>query len=117
MAFKCESLKVGQLSLDLSVQIHELTKTFPKDELFILTSQIKRAADSVTLNIIEGSTLQSNNKFKRFLVYANRLALEMVGCLYLGIKHHIITQADFDLLYQAYEKLVAMIQAVIRSLE
>ena len=105
------------MSLDLSVEIHELTKKFPKDELFILTSQIKRAADSVSLNITEGSTLQSDAEFKRFLVYANRSALEVVGCLYLGKKRNLINQADFQRLYQAYEKLVAMIQALIRSLE
>jgi four helix bundle protein len=60
-----------------------LTKSFPKDELFILSSQIKRAADSVSLNIAEGSTGQSNDEFKRFLGYATRSGAEVAGCLYL----------------------------------
>ena len=67
MPFKFEQLTVWQLAVELSDKINELTKSLPKDELFILTSQIKRAADSVSLNIAEGSTGQSNDEFKRFL--------------------------------------------------
>jgi four helix bundle protein len=54
MSFKFEKLIVWQKAVDLS-GIHDLTKSFPKDELFVLTAQIKRAADSVSLNIAEGS--------------------------------------------------------------
>jgi four helix bundle protein len=54
MSFKFEKLKVWQKAVDLSANINDLTKTFPKDELFVLTAQIKRAADSVSLNIAEG---------------------------------------------------------------
>ena len=65
MAFKFEKLLVWQKSVDLSSEIHLLTNNFPKEELYILTSQIKRAADSVSLNIAEGSTGQTNPEFKR----------------------------------------------------
>ena len=51
MAFKFEKLRVWQKSLELTSLVHNTTKLFPKDELFVLTSQIKRAADSVNLNI------------------------------------------------------------------
>ena len=65
MAFKFEQLVVWQLSVDLSEKVNGLCKIFPKDELYVLTSQIKRAADSVSLNIAEGSTGQSNDEFKK----------------------------------------------------
>lgn len=116
MPFKFESLKVWQLALNLSGEISDMAKTFPKDELFILTSQIKRAADSVVLNITEGSTLQSNAEFKRFLVIANRSALEVIGCLYLARQRKYINEEIFIDEYNKYEKLVAMIQALIKSL-
>lgn len=51
MAFKFEKLKVWQKALDLADEIDKETKTFPKEEVYILTSQIKRAADSISLNI------------------------------------------------------------------
>ena len=49
MAFKFEKLTVWQRSLDLADHINLLTKSFPKDELYVLTSQIRRAADSICL--------------------------------------------------------------------
>lgn len=116
MGFKFEKLKIWQLALALSGEISDMVKSFPKDELFILTSQIKRAADSVVLNIAEGSTLQSKLEFKRFLVIANRSALEVVACLYLAIQRKYINESIFDDKYQKYEQLVAMIQALIKSL-
>jgi four helix bundle protein len=69
MSFKFEKLKVWQKAVDLSDKINQLSRTFPKEELFILTSQMKRAADSVSLNIAEGSTGQSNPELKKFLGY------------------------------------------------
>ena len=66
MSFKFEKLIVWQKAIDLAGSVHELIKIFPKDELFILSSQIKRAADSVSLNIAEGSTEQSNAEFIKF---------------------------------------------------
>ena len=61
---KFEQLIVWQKSLELTGLVHQLTIGFPRDELFVLTAQIKRAADSVNLNIAEGSTGQSNAEFK-----------------------------------------------------
>jgi four helix bundle protein len=116
MAFKFEKLKIWQLALEFDGEVSDMVKSFPKDELFILTAQIKRAADSVVLNIAEGSTLQSKIEFKRFLVIANRSALEVVACLYLSIQRKYIDKNIFDDKYQKYEKLVAMIQALIKSL-
>jgi four helix bundle protein len=92
MSFKFEKLKVWQKAVDLAGDVNELVKSFPKDELFILSSQIKRAADSVSLNIAEGSTGQSNAEFNKFLAYALRSNLEVVGCLYLAQKRNLINQ-------------------------
>ncbi len=72
MAFRFEELKVWQIALRLSNTIDILVKTFPKDELYSLYSQMKRAADSVVLNIAEGSTGQSKPECKRFLGMALR---------------------------------------------
>ena len=63
MAFKFEKLKVWQSAVELSGQISELTEKFPKKELFVLSSQIQRASDSISLNIAEGSTGQTNPAF------------------------------------------------------
>ena len=83
MAFKFESLKIWHLSLEFTGEIDLLAQTFPKHEIYSLSSQIRRAANSVSLNIVEGSTGLTNAEFERFPVIANRSALEVVGCLYL----------------------------------
>ncbi|MCH5598087.1 four helix bundle protein [Niabella ginsengisoli] len=66
MSFKFEKLIVWQKAVDLSAVVDEVAKRFPSDERFVLATQIKRAADSISLNIAEGSTGQSNPEFKRF---------------------------------------------------
>ena len=62
MAFKFEKLLVWQKALDLSEIVNQVTRNFPKEEMYVLASQIKRAADSVSLNIAEGSTGQIDRR-------------------------------------------------------
>ena len=117
MAFKFEKLEIWQLAIDMSDDIDKLTKAFPKDELFILTSQMKRAADSISLNIAEGSTGQTNPEQSRFVGYAQRSALEVVNCLFLGIRRGFITNEQFNTLYERSAKLISKIQAFKNSLK
>lgn len=116
MAFKFESLRIWHLSLELTDEIDLLAQTFPKHEIYSLSSQIRRSANSVSLNIVEGSTGLTNAEFKRFLVIANRSALEVVGCLYLAKRRTYISEEKFNELYARIETLVKMIQALINSL-
>ncbi len=64
MKFKFENLTIWQNTMDLGEDIYKLSTKFPKDEMYNLTSQIRRAADSIALNISEGSIGQSNPEFK-----------------------------------------------------
>lgn len=116
MGFKFEKLDVWKKAIDLSFDIHQLTREFPREELYILTSQIKRAADSVALNIAEGSTGQSNPGFKQFIGYAIRSAIEVVSCLYIGKKRNIIKEDKFQKFYSETESLVRMLQALRKSI-
>jgi four helix bundle protein len=117
MAFKFEKLEVWRLAIDVADKIDKLTQGFPKHEIFVLTSQMKRAADSISLNIAEGSTGQSNAEQSRFVGYAQRSALEVVNCLFLAKRRGYITEESFDDLYKELEKLVTKIQAFKNSLK
>lgn len=57
MSFKFEKLRIWQLSMDYAEDIYTLSENFPKTEIYNLTSQIRRAVDSIALNIAEGSIL------------------------------------------------------------
>jgi len=116
MPFKFEKLLVWQKAVDLSDMVHQTAKNFPKDEIYVLTSQIKRAADSVSLNIAEGSTGQSNPEFKRFLGIALRSDIEVVGCIYLAQRRGYLKQEDFEKIYKLCEELLVMINALRNKL-
>ena len=116
MAFKFEGLKVWQRAVELSGQVYELTENFPKKEMYVLSSQIQRASDSISLNIAEGSTGQTNPEFRRFLGMALRSAIEVVGCLYLAKRRNLINQTEFDHFYELLTELTRSIQALRKSI-
>jgi four helix bundle protein len=116
MAFKFEKLKVWQKSVDFTGDVYDLTRKFPRQEMFGLTSQINRAADSISLNIAEGSTGQSDLEFNRFLGYSIRSGIEVVGCLYIARKKKFISIEDFKRFYSEAETIIVMNQALRKSL-
>ncbi len=95
MAFKFESLTVWKKGFQLANDIDLLTESFPKKEIFNLSSQIKRAADSIVLNIAEGSTGQTKPEFKRFLNISLRSAVEVVACLMMAKARAYITEIQY----------------------
>ncbi len=116
MSFKFENLSVWQKALDVSYEIDLLVSKFPKEEMYVLSSQLKRAADSISLNIAEGSTSQSNAEFNRFLGYALRSAIEVVGGLFIGKRRGLINDENFRRLYSEIEILAKMIQSLKKSI-
>lgn len=116
MAFRFEGLRVWQEALRLCNEIDLLTQSFPKHELYNLSSQIKRAADSIVLNIAEGSTGQSIPEYRRFLRIALRSGIEVVACLFIAKTRHYIKQDVFQKYYLEYEVLSKMITKLISSM-
>ena len=116
MPFKFEKLIVWQKSVDLSGIVNDVSKKFPRDELFVLAAQIRRAADSVSLNIAEGSTGQTNAEFKRFLSISLRSNVEVVCCLHLAKQRKVISENDFIKVYNLCEEILVMINALKNSL-
>jgi four helix bundle protein len=116
MAFRFEELKVFHVAADLSNEIDSLAKSFPVEERYSLASQMKRAADSVVLNIAEGSTGQTVPEFKRFLAIALRSAIEVVACLYLAKSRKYISVENYQKQYDEYEILCKMITKLKSSI-
>jgi four helix bundle protein len=65
-----KDLIVWQKSIDLVAEVYKLTKKFPREELFILTAQIKRCAVSIPSNIAEGSKRSTKKDYRHFLLTA-----------------------------------------------
>ncbi|WKV12029.1 four helix bundle protein [Marivirga harenae] len=110
MSFKFENLRIWQLSMDYAEGIYNISEKFPKSEIYNLTSQIRRAVDSIALNIAEGSILQSSLENKRFLGYSIRSLAEVVTCLYKADRRKYIDNECFKINYdQAYLLMNMMI--------
>ncbi|MBI3720274.1 MAG: four helix bundle protein [Sphingobacteriales bacterium] len=117
MSFKFESLRVWQNALEYGEKINNIADGFPRKELFNLSTQIRRAADSIGLNIAEGSTGLSDLEQSRFLTFANRSALETVACLIKARRRDYISESQFNTLYQECEQLIKMMQAFKNKLK
>jgi four helix bundle protein len=109
--FKFEKLRIWQNSMDFGEDIFNMSKEFPKDELFSLTSQIRRASDSIALNIAEGSTGQSYPEFVKFVGYSLRSLAEVVTCLHKAFRRGYISQESFNSMYQKSFTLMNSIAA------
>jgi four helix bundle protein len=116
MAFRFEELKVWQEALRLCNEIDLLVKKYPKEEVFSPSSQMKRAADSVVLNIAEGSTGATKPEFKRFLGIALRSAIEVVSGLFIAKTRKYINENEFKKHYNDYDVLCKMITKLRSSL-
>ncbi len=80
MAFDFEKLDVYQKALNYANDIYNLTKYFPSEDRFEITSQLRRASLSISLNIAEGSG-RTKKEFKHFLLIARTSAQECVPLL------------------------------------
>lgn len=100
----------------LGETVNQLADTFPRKEIYNLSSQVRRAADSVALNIAEGSTGHTDAEQKRFLIFANRSVLEVVTRLVKAKLRNYVTEEKYIELYNECEKLCKSIQAFIARL-
>jgi four helix bundle protein len=102
-------LKVWEQSHKLTLRIYEVTKIFPREELFSLTNQIRRAASSIPANIAEGCGRGSNKVYAYFLQIA-------VGSAY-ELDYHILLACDLKYLdSESYKELDDEIQSLKRQL-
>jgi len=89
-------LLVYQKSDELTLKIYEVTRSFPKEEIFGLISQMRRAAVSVPSNIVEGYTRKSKNDKLHFYNIAQGSLMELEYQLELSQKLGYISEADFN---------------------
>jgi four helix bundle protein len=91
-----EDLVVWQESQNFAVKIYTITKDFPKDEIFAMTSQLRRAATSISANLAEGFGRSSTNDKLHFYTMAYGSLLEVKNFLYLAEKLHYINKATLE---------------------
>ncbi|HLA64181.1 MAG TPA: four helix bundle protein [Rhodothermales bacterium] len=117
MAFKFEGLSVWQLAIAYTDAAYSVAEQLPPNERFGLRDQLTRAANSIALNIAEGSTGQSDDEQNRFLGYALRSLVETVACLHLIRRRgYLADPSPLRETYREAEQLFAKLHAFRRTL-
>ncbi len=109
-------LKLYEKTLEFTKTVRTVTKTFPKDELFVLTAQFRRAADSIVLNIAEGAGNRSDKEFAKFLDYAIRSGHECIGCLDVALANGFCTEKVHHETFLVVDEVIAMLIGFQRTL-
>lgn len=111
MAYSFEKLRVWEAALAYDDLVCDLANCLPRSERFGLVAQVRRASASISLNIAEGSTSQSNPEKARFLGYAIRSLIETVAIQRVAERRGYVTKKDTRELYAAGQRLFKQLQA------
>jgi len=112
-----KNLKVWSKAHQLTLSVYRSTQSFPKEELFGLTSQTRRAASSIGANIAEGVGRKSDGELTRFLHIARGSASELEYHLLLARDLQFLSQQSFAELMRITEEVQRMLASLIQQVQ
>lgn len=111
-----EELEAWQEARRLSSRIYSLTSRLPFSNDYSLKDQIRRASNSICLNIAEGFARRSDRDFMKFLDYARGSAAEVQSALYLARDQQYLSEDDCEALHEQAERVSQLITGLIEYL-
>jgi four helix bundle protein len=114
--FRFEKFDVWQRSVELAGSIYAITRSFPQDERFGLTSQMRRASVSVSSNVAEGSSRSSDKDFARFVEVAYGSLVEVVSQASIALEQSLLTKPPFDNVYAEAELIARKLSGLRNTL-
>jgi four helix bundle protein len=115
--FNFEKLDVWQRAIALADVIYNDTRSFPIDERFGLTNQMRRSVVSVSFNIAEGSSRKSKSDFGRFVEIATGSVFELVSQGFIANRQNFLTEESFRTIYGNAEEIGRMLSGLRNSLQ
>jgi four helix bundle protein len=112
-----KELKVWQKARELVKFIYKLTSKFPKEEIYSLTSQVRRSVISIPSNIAEGAGHTSRKEFTRFLQIAYASTCELDTQIILSSDLNFVSQDNLNTSSNLIEELQKMLNGLIKSLK
>ena len=112
-----KTLDAWKVSMELVKEIYLLTKQFPKEELYGLTSQIRRSAVSIPTNIAEGLGRQYKKDTLQFFYVSRGSIYELETLINIGLMANIISENDFERLLPPIERALKLLYGLIKSYE
>ena len=103
MGFRFEQLEIWKLAIDFASHVYEVTEAFPRPEVFGLRSDIRKAGNSVPLNIGEGAGRGTKKDFARFLDIAMGSVYEVVTGMAIALKRRYIATGEYRAIYDEAE--------------
>jgi four helix bundle protein len=110
------NLMAWQKAMDLAVAVYEISKGFPREEVYSLTSQLRRAADSVPSNIAEGAADRATQQFSNFLSNSIGSLNEMDTQLELALRLGYLSKAEHLSIYKIMDECIALTFGLRKSL-
>jgi four helix bundle protein len=110
-------IEAWRLADDLTVAVYERTRSFPKEEMYGLTSQLRRASYSVPANIVEGASRESKKDYLHFLYIARGSLSETQYFIHLARRLNYLGQAESDALRDQTKMAFACLHGLIRAVE
>lgn len=114
--FNFEKLEVWKKSISLAGVVYSLTKAFADSERFGLTSQMRRAATSISSNIAEGCSRSSKADYRRFLEIAAGSSFELISQAKIAQEQGLLAAEAYNQLYSATLEIVRMLSGLRDSL-
>ncbi|MBU4477605.1 MAG: four helix bundle protein [Candidatus Omnitrophica bacterium] len=111
-----KDLIVWQRAMELTQMVYQVTKKFPKEELYGLTNQIRRAVVSIPSNIAEGQARQSTAEFRNFLSIARGSLAEVETQLLIANRLTYITQEELTQILEIHQEVSKMIPSLMKKL-
>ncbi|MFC2091709.1 four helix bundle protein [Elusimicrobiota bacterium] len=111
-----EDLEIWQRSMDLVEKIYHFSKSFPKEEVYGLTSQIRRAAISIPSNISEGFARYHNKEYRHFLYIALGSCAELSTQILIAERLRYMNKPDADLIVKEISEISKMTMNLIKKI-
>ena len=109
------NLVVSQKAKELTRFVYKITKSFPKEEIYALTSQLKRASYSILSNIAEGNARNKENDRRHFFNISMASLIELDCFLDLSLELQFITEEDYKQAIELVNKTAFLLQKFINS--
>jgi four helix bundle protein len=109
-------LIVWQKSMSLVTQIYQTTRSFPSDETYGLSSQMRRCAVSIPSNIAEGYGRNSTKEYVRFLKIATGSLYELQTQLNISLNLNYITKDNFEKYFESSREIERMLSSLVRKI-
>jgi four helix bundle protein len=109
-------LQIWQKSMTLVTEVYKISKGFPKDEAYGLTSQIRRCSISIPSNIAEGYGRNSTNEYIHFLRIATGSLYELQTQIEICMNLDYLNRGEFDKLYELSREIERMISSLAGKL-